>query len=341
MTSRQLVINTLNHEPVARVPRELWVAPSVRATRGDELAEVELRYPPDVVRPDFRYPPGERSQGTPGQIGQFTDAFGCTRRVATPGTDGEIRQPPLADAASVRKYQPPWEVLSQADLSKANRGCGASSRFVVADTLTRPLDRLRMLRGPEAAMADLGRGGKAIRSLLDALHDFACRELQLWAESDVDGVAFRDDLGTTDSLAIDVKLWRELFKPLYREYCRILHEQDKFVFFRTAGNVQRIFSELVSIGIDAIHCQLSLMDFERLASRYRGRVTFCGEVDRRRTFAFGTPEDVRQSVLRVRKVLDYGRGGVMAHSRWEPSVPLENVLATFEQWAVPLPMHAG
>ncbi len=43
MTSRDLVIRTLNHEPVDRVPRDLWYSPGVETLRADEVAEIEVR----------------------------------------------------------------------------------------------------------------------------------------------------------------------------------------------------------------------------------------------------------------------------------------------------------
>ena len=159
------------------------------------------------------------------------------------------------------------------------------------------------------------------------LHEFACKEIELWAETEVDGVAFRDDWGTADGLLISPEMWRELFRPLYREYCKILHAKDKFVFFHSDGNILDIFGDLVKVGVDAIHCQLHLMNVERLAKRYRGRVTFWGGMDRRRLQEPGTAEEFREAVLAIRRALDYGGGGVIAQCQWDPGVRLQTVAA--------------
>ena len=82
MTSRDRVIRTLNHEPVDRAPRDLWTVPGIEMSRGDELADIKLRFPGDVERPDFKYPRGDRSSGRPFRVGEYTDAWGCTWRVA-------------------------------------------------------------------------------------------------------------------------------------------------------------------------------------------------------------------------------------------------------------------
>ena len=213
----------------------------------------------------------------------------------------------MADASRIASYRPPAELLDHSRFAKANKICPTTSRFVLAWSEVRPFDRLQLLRGREAALADLARGTKEIRSLLAMLHEFACKELELWAESEVDGVAFRDDWGSPDGLLVSAEVWRDLFRPMYRDYCKILHAKDKFVFFHSEGDVSDIFGDLVKLDIDAIHAQLRLMNVERLAKRYRGRVTFWGEIDRQQLQNPGTAEEFRETVLALRRALDFGQ----------------------------------
>ncbi len=84
---------------------------------------------------------------------------------------------------------------------------------------------------------------------------------------------------------------------------------------------------------------MHLMDVERLAKRFRGRVTFWGEMDRQRLHNPGTPDEFRKAVLAVRKALDFGSGGVIAQCQWDPGVRIQTIATFFEQWLVPLPMH--
>ncbi len=339
MTSRDLVIRTLNHEPVDRVPRDLWCSPEVEISRADELAEINIRYPKDIVAAEFKYPAGERCEGKPHRVGLYTDAWGCTWHVPQRGAIGQLRRPPLADQSKIAEYRPPFELLTGAKLGRVNRSCQTTSRFVLAWTETRPFQRLQLLRGTEAACADLAAGTAEIRSLLAMLHDFFCQEMEMWAETEVDGVEFMDQLASQDLLLIDPEIWRNLFKPLYRDYCDILHAKDKFAFFHSTGNISDIFGDLVRTGVDAINLQLSVTDVERLAKRFRGRVTFWGGIDRQHILPGGTRDQIAEAVCRVRKALDFGTGGVIAQYRWEPNVPLQNVVAVFEQWMLPLPVH--
>jgi hypothetical protein len=339
MTSRELVIKTLNHQPVPRVPRDLWVPSGEDSLRADDLAEMNVRYPSDIVTIESAALHGKRSLAKSGKPGEATDAWGCPSHI---GGDEAVdpKSFPLADASRLASYKPPAEVLDHARFARANKICPTNSRFVLAWSEVRPFDRVQLLRGRDAALADLRRGTKEIRSLLAMLHDFACKELELWAASEVDGVAFRDDWGSPDGLLVSADVWRDLFRPMYRDYCKILQAKDKFVFFHGEGDVSDVFGDLVKLEIDAIHAQLRLMNIERLAKRYRGRVTFWGEIDRQQLQNPGTAEEFRETVLALRRALDFGHGGVIAQCAWDHDVRLQAVAAFFEQWLVPLPMHA-
>lgn len=337
MTSRELVIRTLNHQPVDRVPRDLWVAPAVETGLADDLAEVNLRYPSDIVAAEFAYPPGKRAAAKLQRDGVLVDAWGCAWQVTARGPSVIVGDPPLAQSGKVDGFVPPAEVLEPARYQKVDRACQTTARFVLARTDVRPFDRLRALRGAQRAVVELARGGKEVRKLLDVIHQHNCQQIKLWAGVEVDGVEIRDDWGSQEGLLLPPALWRQLFRPLYAEYCRILHEHDKFVFFHTAGDVSDIFGDLVKIGCDAIHTDWSAVKFDRLVQRYRGSVTFWGGIHSVQMLTSGTPDQVREAAQKVRQALDTGHGGVIAQCPWEPDMPLKNIMAVFEKWSGPLP----
>ena len=210
--------------------------------------------------------------------------------VGEPGVVGEIKKPILADLSAIGSYQLPWELLDKADFSRVNEACAKSERFVKVGTHARPFERLQFLRGTENALADLAYGTPEVMGLLRQLHEFYVREMEMWAATDVDGVAFMDDWGSQNALLISPAMWREIFKPLYADYCRILRKAGKFVFFHSDGNISSIYPDLVEIGIHAVNSQLFCMNIEELGVRHRGKVTFWGEIDRQHLLPFGTPE---------------------------------------------------
>ena len=332
MNSRERVIRTLEFEIPDRAPRDLWALPGIRMFREDELNGMLERFPPDLANPKVRYGRGERERGTLGELGSYVDAWGCVWHVAEPGVVGEVKKPPLADWAALAQFEPPYEILEDADLSQVNRSCAETDRFVLAGTTVRPFERMQFLRGSEALYLDLGYGPAELSTLRDIVHEFSIRELEMWVTTDVDGISFMDDWGTQHHLLISPEQWRSFFKPLYKDYCDLIHSAGKFVFFHSDGHIAAIYPDLIEIGVDAVNSQLFCMDIEVLGRRFKGQITFWGELDRQHILPFGTPEEIRAAVRRVRAALDNGRGGVFAQCEWGNDVSAENVAAVFEAW---------
>ena len=157
MTSRELVIKTLNHEPVPRVARDLRVPALEEGLRDEEIAELAVRYPSDLVTPEVPMLRGKRMPAKPVRPADWTDAWGCVWHLGGESRLPEVKHAPLADAAKIASYQPPAEVLEHSRFAKASKMSAATSRFLLVWSEIRPFERLRMLRGDEAALADLSR----------------------------------------------------------------------------------------------------------------------------------------------------------------------------------------
>lgn len=333
MNSRQRVIKALNFEEVDRLPRSLWRLPGVEMFRKDELNEVLEKYQEDFSAPVYSYGKGKRCKGNQFTVGEYTDAWGCVWHAAEPGVAGEVKEYPLIDWSNLDSYQIPWELLDEADLTKVNESCAKSDKFVLVGTETRPFERMQFLRGTENLFMDLAYGDSEVYKLRDMLHEFYIKEMKMWAETDVDGVSFMDDWGSQNSLLISPTLWRKFYKPLYKEYCDILHSKGKYVFMHSDGNIESIYPDLVEIGVDAMNSQLFCMNIEKLGSQYSGKIAFWGEIDRQNILPFGTQLDVRNAVDRVaRALIKDKRTGVISQCEWGTKDPKENIMAVFEQW---------
>jgi len=335
MTSRERVKRALTFAGPDRPPREVWALPGVVNGRKDEWERFLARFPQDTTAPKAAYGRGTRATGTEYEVGTYVDAWGCVWHVAEYGVIGEVKEPPLANWPALSSYKLPWELLREADMSEVNASCAATDKFVKGGGETRPFERMQFLRGSENLYYDLGYGVKEVYKLRDMLHEFFCEEMRMWAKTDVDGIGFMDDWGSERSLLISPEMWRSFFKPLYRDYCNIIKGAGKFVFFHSDGNIEAIYSDLIEIGIDALNSQLFCMNIEELGRKYRGKVTFWGEIDRQHILPFGTPEEGRAAVRRVRSACETPGGGVSATFEWGKKDPYENVAAICQEWEKP------
>jgi hypothetical protein len=312
MTSKERVLATLNFSHPDRAPRDLWALPYVTLFRRTELDATLDRFPIDFDRPELSPGADDRDLGKLSTAGKYVDEWGSVWHLAEPGVVGEVKEPIIADWSRLVTFHPPWEFIRSRDWDYVNRLCARTDKFTLSGVCARLFERLQFLRGSENLYIDLAYGTAEVRTLINMVHEYYLEDVANWARTDVDAVFLMDDWGSNISLLISPEMWRSLFKPLYREYCDIIHGADKYVFFHSDGNIESIFGDFVEIGVDAINSQLFCMDIERLGRLYRGKITFWGEIDRQRVLPTGPPEIVREAVLRVRRALDDGSGGVVA-----------------------------
>jgi len=336
MNSRERVKASLTFSRPDRAPRDLWSLPAVYLFQADQLKELTEQYPMDIAQSQLTPGINNEMANATKHGGTYTDEWGCVWHVGEPGVVGEVKDPPLSDWAKLDNYRPPMHLLKDRDPSYVNKTCEESDKFFLSDVTARPFERIQFLRGTEALFIDIGYGTAEFRKLLEMLHEFFLKDVESWCKSNVDGIIMMDDWGSSRSLLISPDSWRQIFKPLYKEYCDIVHAHDKFAMFHSDGNITSIYGDLIEVGMDAINSQLFCMDIEALAAKYKGKVTFWGEIDRQHVLPFAAADEVRQAVMRVRRALDDGSGGIIAQCEWGKNNPKQNIEMVFETWLEPL-----
>ena len=332
MTGRERLKAALTFSGPDRTPRDLWSLPYIPFARKADLEAILAEYPRDIGGAGAIYPPDLVKMPDIPQPGYYMDEWGSGWHVAESGIIGEVKEPALGDWSKLASFKPPYELLRRRDMSPVNRQCGESQNFCLSECTARLFERLQFLRGPEQLYLDLAYRPAELERLMDMVHEYYLADIRAWCATDVDAIMFMDDWGSNHQLLIHPNTWRALFKPRYQEYVNLAHAAGKFIFFHSDGCIQAIYGDLVEIGVDAVNSQLFTMDIEELGRLYKGKITFWGEIDRQHILPFGTVDDVRQAVRRVRQALDTGRGGVIAQCEFGKLDPRENIAAVFQTW---------
>ena len=105
----------------------------------------------------------------------------------------------------------------------------------------------------------------------------------------------------------------------------------KSVFMHSDGYIADIFPDLIEINIDALNSQLFCMDIKELGEKYRGKITFWGEIDRQDLLPHGSREEIEKAVRVVFEEL-YENGGVIAQCEFGLEARPENVITVFNSW---------
>jgi hypothetical protein len=330
MTSRELVKRTLEFSSPARIPRQLWFLPWASDHYPEELAQIQKRFPDDLLTSPSFYKKMPKTVGDEYSPGTYIDEWGCIFKNRQKGIKGEIKEPLLKNWGELDKVKVPRERLSL-DLEKVNDFCRSHDQFILSRSCARPFEQLQFIRKPGNLFLDLADRPTELFCLIERIHQFYCEEMELWARTDVDALVFSDDWGGQNSLLISPALWRKMFKPLYEDYVDIARRQGKYIFMHSDGYIMDIIPDLVEMGVDALNSQLFCMNIEELGRRFKGTMTFWGEIDRQYLLPYGTTEEVRAAVRKVKDSL-YQDGGVIAQCEFDVGAKPENVAAVFLAW---------
>ena len=194
-------------------------------------------------------------------------------------------------------------------------------------------DTVDLTKRLENALADMANpDDPPVQALLRAIQDFYLKEIDFWVSTDVDAIMFMDDWGSQNSLLIPPSTWREVFKPLYRDYCNLARRHGKFVFMHSDGYILDIYQDLAEIGVHAINSQIFCMGLEQVAAAAKGKLTFWGEIDRQHIIPSANPEAGRAAVRQVLQHLGDPRGGIIAQLEFGPGGNPRTVQAICEEW---------
>ena len=333
MTSRQIVYDTLEFKNSShRTARELWALPWAWNNYRPEIESLLERYPSDFAGVPFEFKePFVRQQGDMHEVGEAADAWGCRFHNIEKGIIGEVKEPLVTDDdwEDVTNVHIPEELLSF-DVEQVNRELSKVSDKFTVFGCPRPFEQLQFIRGTENFYMDLVYRPTKMMEFMERMHDHYCRYLTKLAQTNCDALSFMDDWGSQKALLINPSTWRELFRPMYRDYIDIAKKYGKKTFMHSDGYTLEIIPDLIDIGLDALNTQIFCMGTEKLR-QFKGKITFWGEIDRQNLLPYASVEEIREAVRTVRRDL-YENGGCIAQCEFGPGGKFENVLEVFAEW---------
>ena len=324
MTSRERVIAAIRFGQPDRIPVDLQVLPAAYMRYGKKIEELFKKYPID-----FAYPKWNPEEMDPRyRAGRYEDEWGCIWENKTEGLFGMVAKHPLEDYKMLKVFKPPVDDIKNIVKNDSHREPDKFQMGFGADFF----HRMCWLRGMDRVMVDLLDGRAELYELRDMVLEFFSRQVAAQAKTDVDGIAFADDFGSQRQLLISPELWRSFIKPVYQELFNICKKAGKFIFFHSDGYIVDIIEDLIEMGVDAINSQVWCMGLETLGDRFRGRITFWGEIDRQDMIPNGSPEDIRLAARKMKEFLAVDTGGLIGKAEVDGLTPRSNIEALLTAW---------
>jgi len=346
MTSRERVWAVITHQPVDRVPAELWATAEVRQMLLEHFATDEWQVVLDRLGVDGFAHVGMPYTGPPrvGPDGQPAGLWGVQSRtitLPTGGTYSERIRAPLAevtDPAELDDFN--WEDPADHDFKAAGRVCReAQPHKVTMAGYIAPYVDLWNLFGEERALLNIALRPELIEAVLERTMHYRLRQHRMLFEACggyLDVTQVTDDFGSQNGLIMSHGHIRELFWPHYRAAIALAHEFGLKVYHHDDGGIAEIIPDLVEMGVEILNpvqwaCRG--MDLEWLKREFGRDLCFDGAVENQRIIPFGTPDEVRAEVRKnIRILAGDGTGYICGPCHnIQSGTPLENVLALYDE----------
>jgi len=191
------------------------------------------------------------------------------------------------------------------------------------------------LRGMDSFLMDMAMDEDYTKKLIDKVSKFAFGAAKNYIELGVDMVWFGDDISTQTNMMFSPEMWRKYYKPVYKElfaYCKKLNPDIK-IAYHSCGNLEAVIEDFIEIGLDVLNpIQPLAMKPAEIKEKYGNRLVLFGGLDVQLTMPTGTPDQVKDEVKYLKKVLGKGGGYILnpAH-HIQADTDIANVHAFYEE----------
>jgi uroporphyrinogen decarboxylase len=343
MNSRERMLAAIRHQPVDRVPTDIWATPEVWRRLQEHAAGRDLS---ELLHLDGMPGVGARYVGPPpppAPAGEEANFWGMRYRRVDYGSGTYQEQCfcPLAEAATsddLQRYR--WPDPAWFDTSEMRPQAERIRRtHVVQCGYMAPLYFHTQLRGLEQALVDPLLEPEFTRHLLERLCDFFYRQHRAMFEACaglIDVAQVTDDLGSQTGPLLSVEVWREFYRPHTQRFIDLCHEFGIHVFHHDDGAIRPFLPDLAEMGVEIlnpIQWRCPGMEVAGLKRDFGHAFCFHGAIDNQQTLPHGTPEEVRAEVRQMIDVLAAdGTGYILAPCHAiQPVTPLENILAMYDE----------
>lgn len=318
------------------VPVEFRVSPAGMYEHGERLRDLLCRYGHDFGdAADF--PMAAPAPGSVDEQGRYyeqsTDRWGTVWEGRIFGIKGHPLKRPLDDWAALADWAPPPSppvsgAAFEAEEQKATRH---RKRFFLKSGWINLFEVLHAVRRFEDVLVDVALDSPEINELADRITAYQIKVVSYLIELGVDAVQFADDLGSQQGLFFSPDTWRRFFVPRYERMLAPVKQAGKKAFFHTCGMAWGLFEDFAALGFDAVWPQTHLYNTAEIVSLSRGlKLALAIHPDRAHLMTFGSPAQIRSTVLDLAEAYRVGEGGAWFYVEIDNGFPFENIEALVE-----------
>jgi len=264
----------------------------------------------------------------------FKDDYGVTWRYGMGAKHIEI---PALEKPSLNGYKFPSveELCPDRILEETEAKIASSKEYFSLVTFSFGLfERTWTLRGFENTLMDIAAEPAFYEDLIEAVTEHQLQMIERLIQTSADGIYFSDDWCEQRGVIIGAARWRELVKPRVARLYDKVHAAGKYVISHCCGNVSEIIGDCVEIGLNCLQSvQPEAMNPYELKKLFSGQMAFWGGLGSQRTVPFGTPNEIKKEVKKLRSEMAKDGGYILGPAKMIlDDTPLENAIAVLESF---------
>jgi len=337
MNSKERLQATIRRQPTDRTPTHFRSEPETLEKIYQRIGTRDYYRLLDYLDADIRhidaiYPPIQECDG------YYQNCWG-ERHIFKPSEFGPVREMidgALTEAKSLDDFKNfPWPTVEDVDYSEIGSFCDRfpdrGITYALADFSQRPSN----VRGMQNFYMDMLLRPEYVHYITNYFTEFYMEDFRRAYKASgnrIDMFLTYTDLGTQHGPMISRQAFREFIKPYLKRLADVVHELGASLFYHSCGMMFSFIDELIEVGVDVLDpiqpCS-PLMQPEHLQKTFGGKVCFHGGIDVQGILSTGTPEEVRQEVLRYENAFDH-RGYIISSSHYlQMDTSVENIFALF------------
>jgi uroporphyrinogen decarboxylase len=343
MNHRECIVAAIRHQPVDRIPTDIWATPEVWATLRKHFGVNEnlkvydaldidgiIGIAPPYVGPALRVE-GDYHENEWG-MGFRSQHYG------TGAYDEQVRYP-LAEARTVddlERYA--WPSPDWYDYASLPRLAQQVGERAVEVGYTALFYYHNLLRGLELSLIDPLERPEFTHCLIQKLSDFFNAHHRRCYEATrglIDTTQVTDDWGSQHGLLSSKRVFDAFYRAPMQRAIDLAKQYGIHVFHHDDGDMRALLPTFVEMGIDILNpvqWRCGDWDLPALKKQFGARICFHSAVDNQETLPFGSPQDVRGQVALLIQALASDQTGFIigpCHNL-QPVAPVENILALYD-----------
>jgi uroporphyrinogen decarboxylase len=343
MTSRERVLCAIAHRAPDRVPITFDAEPEVIQMLQQHFGVNTRDGVWNALHADTRLVGVDHHYHHIRQEGKVAYDFwgiGSTPQAYSGGTYNEYTHFPLAQRSTIAEVEAyDWPTPDEFTLESLRAARAANpGKAIIAHITHGAYFKATHMRGMENFMMDLGLEPEFAAAVMGRIRGYLVPAVERLCREGGDAFDIfymADDFCSADGPIISPDVFRAQIQPYLREIAQIVHRHDKKFLLHVCGAVRPLLPLIIEAGVDLlepIQTSAAGMAVEGLKRDFGDKIAFYGSIDLIRVLSRGTPEQVRQEVLKNFRVLGKNGGFIVGpgHTYIQPDCPLANILMMYE-----------